>query len=132
MASELAAAQFSPKLLLHLLSGVLPAIGALRLAGQGSAWALFAYPLMSVLAFGLYWHDKRSAQRSGWRTPEARLHLAELLGGWPGALIAQQVFRHKTRKLSFQLMFWLIVLAHQVLWLDYLYVQRLHALLLQL
>ncbi|WP_147463771.1 DUF1294 domain-containing protein, partial [Pseudomonas amygdali] len=46
------------------------------------------------------------------------------LGGWPGALLAQQVFRHKTRKVSFQIVFWLIVLAHQVLWLDWLFLGK--------
>ncbi len=49
-----------------------------------------------------------------------RLHLLELLGGWPGAFLAQQVFRHKTRKLSFQLVFWGIVLLHQLFWIDWL------------
>lgn len=111
---------------------LLPALGSLRLAEQGSNWPLFAYVLASLLAFGLYLHDKRSALRSGWRTPEARLHLVELLGGWPGALIAQQWLRHKTRKLSFQLVFWLIVIVHQVAWFDYLYLQRLYRLLPQI
>lgn len=120
------------KVLVLLLLCLLPAIGVLRVAGEGSYWPLLAYPLMSLLAFGLYWHDKRSAQQSGWRTPEARLHLAELFGGWPGALIAQQALRHKTRKLSFQLVFWLIVITHQVVWLDYLYIQRLYTLLPQI
>ncbi|MGV8663884.1 DUF1294 domain-containing protein, partial [Pseudomonas aeruginosa] len=49
------------------------------------------------------------------------------LGGWPGALVAQQVFRHKTRKLSFQLVFWGIVLLHQSFWLDSLLGGRLSA-----
>lgn len=111
---------------------LLPALGSLRLAAeQGSYWPLSAYPLASLLAFLLYLHDKRSALRGGWRTPESRLHLVELLGGWPGALIAQQWLRHKTRKWSFQLVFWLIVIAHQVAWLDYLYLQRLYPLLPQ-
>jgi uncharacterized membrane protein YsdA (DUF1294 family) len=48
------------------------------------------------------------------------LHFFELLGGWPGALLAQQCFRHKTRKVSFQLLFWMIVAAHQAFWLDWL------------
>ncbi len=111
---------------------LLPAVGVTRLVGQGNHWPLYAYLVASLLAFGLYLHDKRRAQHRGWRTPEARLHLVELFGGWPGALIAQQTFRHKTRKLSFQIVFWLIVMAHQVAWLDYLYIQRLHQLLLQL
>jgi len=46
-----------------------------------------------------------------------------LLGGWPGALLAQQRFRHKTRKLSYQAVFWLIVLLHQVFWIDLLFLQ---------
>jgi uncharacterized membrane protein YsdA (DUF1294 family)/cold shock CspA family protein len=121
-----------PKLLALVLLCLLPALGLARLAGQGSYWPLYAYPSGSLLAFGFYLHDKRSALRSGWRTPEARLHLVELLGGWPGALIAQQAFRHKTRKLSFQLVFWLIVVVHQLAWLDYLYVQRLYGLLLEI
>lgn len=117
------------KSLVWIILSMLPALGMFRFAGQGSYWPMIIYLLMSLLAFGLYVHDKRSAQRSGWRTPEARLHVIELLGGWPGALIAQQTLRHKTRKVSFQLVFWLIVVAHQVMWLDYLYVQRLHPLL---
>lgn len=115
-----------PKLLGLVLLGLLPALGLFRLAEQSTYWPLYAYLSASLLAFGLYLHDKRSALRSGWRIPEARLHLVELFGGWPGALIAQQMLRHKTRKLSFQLVFWLIVLAHQAVWLDYLYLQRLH------
>ncbi len=58
---------------------LLPALGSLRLAEQGSNWLLLAYPLASLLAFALYLHDKRSALRDGWRTPESRLHLVELL-----------------------------------------------------
>ena len=41
-----------------------------------------------------------------------------ILGGWPGALVAQQCFRHKTRKLSYQLVVWLIIAAHQLVWID--------------
>ena len=121
-----------PKLLGLVLLCLLPALGLTRLAERGSYWPLYAYLLGSLLAFVLYLFDKRSALRSGWRTPEARLHLVELLGGWPGALIAQQMFRHKTRKLSFEMVFWLIIVVHQAAWLDYLYLQRLHRLLPQI
>ena len=62
--------------------------------------------------------DKRSAETGRWRTPENTLHITELLGGWPGALVAQQVFRHKTRKVSFQVVVWLIIGLHQLVWLD--------------
>jgi uncharacterized membrane protein YsdA (DUF1294 family)/cold shock CspA family protein len=61
-----------------------------------------AYILLSCLSYVTYALDKAAAGRGGQRTPEATLHLLDLLGGWPGALIAQQQFRHKTVKISFQ------------------------------
>ncbi|MHC8344054.1 DUF1294 domain-containing protein [Pseudomonas sp. RT6P73] len=107
---------------------VLAILCALPLTGSVSLWLrgvslipLAAYGIVSVLAFFLYWSDKRKARADSWRTPENVLHAVELAGGWPGALLAQQVFRHKTRKVSYQLVFWLIVLMHQVFWIDQLF-----------
>ncbi|BBP76860.1 DUF1294 domain-containing protein [Pseudomonas gingeri] len=101
---------------------VLPGFGALKMwLSGGVSWPLWGYGVASLLAFFLYWSDKRKARNDTWRTPEKVLHGVELLGGWPGALIAQQAFRHKTRKLSFQLVFWAIVLLHQVFWIDQLF-----------
>jgi len=37
------------------------------------------------------------------------LHFMAVIGGWPGALVAQEVFRHKSRKLSFRLVLWTTV-----------------------
>jgi len=99
---------------------VLPLWGCLVLLERGLVWVLLAYPLVSLFSFCQYWLDKQSAQKGRWRTPENSLHIAELLGGWPGALVAQQVFRHKTRKASFQLVFWAIVALHQAFWIDQL------------
>lgn len=66
------------KLLVLLILCVLPAAGAWRMYLDGQAlWPLLAYPLASLLAFALYWQDKRSAARGDWRTPEVRLHLFE-------------------------------------------------------
>ena len=87
----------------------------------GSRLPLLAYAIASVLAFSLYWYDKQQARTGQWRTPENVLHGVELLGGWPGALVAQQLFRHKTRKVSYQVFFWLIVALHQVVWIDVLF-----------
>ncbi|MCU1717203.1 DUF1294 domain-containing protein [Pseudomonas sp. 5P_3.1_Bac2] len=107
------------KLLLGFLLCVLPACGVWQLyAHTGQLLWLWIYPLASLISVGLYWRDKVQAQRGGWRTPEKILHASELIGGWPGALIAQQWLRHKTRKLSYQWVYWLIVLLHQLLWLD--------------
>lgn len=109
------------KMVLLILLCVLPLLGGWRVLTQfGVVWVLLAYPLASMISFVQYWHDKSSAQAGRWRTPENILHGVALLGGWPGALVAQQCFRHKTRKASFQLVFWLIVLAHQVVWIDWL------------
>ena len=110
----------------------LPLAGAVRAAlpaaagGQppapGAVLPLAIYALVSLLTFFLYWRDKHSALKDHWRTPETTLHFFELAGGWPGALVAQQVFRHKTRKLSYQLTFWLIVVLHQAFWIDLLFI----------
>lgn len=108
------------KLLALLALCVLPVWGSLELLGRGVLWVALAYPLVSLFSFCQYWMDKQSAQKGRWRTPENSLHLAELVGGWPGALLAQQVFRHKTRKVSFQLVFWAIVALHQAFWIDHL------------
>ncbi|MFW9081525.1 DUF1294 domain-containing protein [Pseudomonas sp. P2757] len=111
------------KLLVLLIVCALPLFGAASMWLDGiSRVALTAYAVVSVLAFFLYWADKHKARTGAWRIPENALHAVELAGGWPGALIAQQVFRHKTRKVSFQVLFWLIVLLHQVFWIDQLFI----------
>lgn len=70
------------------------------------------YALMSAVSFFMYGLDKSAARRGAWRTAEATLHLAEVAGGWPGALVAQRVFRHKTKKQPFQFIFWCAVVAN--------------------
>ena len=77
------------------------------------------YLAASVAAFMAYRGDKAAAMRGGRRTPEATLHLLGLIGGWPGALLAQRILRHKTRKLSFQVPFWGTVLLNcwAIVWL---------------
>ena len=110
------------KLLVFAMVCALPLFGSMSFWLRGiSLIPLAAYGIVSVLAFFLYWSDKRKARTDRWRTPENVLHAVELAGGWPGALLAQQVFRHKTRKVSFQLLFWVIVLLHQVFWLDQMF-----------
>ena len=110
------------KLLVFAILCALPLSGSMMmLLGGISLVPLAAYGIVSGLAFLLYWSDERKARLDRWRVPENLLHAVELAGGWPGALLAQQVFRHKTRKLSFQLLFWMIVLLHQVFWIDQLF-----------
>lgn len=109
------------KLLLLGLLCLLPGLGAARMAWVDQAWwPLVLYPAMSLISLLLYWQDKQQARTQAWRTPEKVLHASELLGGWPGALLAQQLFRHKTRKVSYQLVCWAIVALHQAFWADWL------------
>ncbi|MEM9291040.1 MAG: cold shock and DUF1294 domain-containing protein [Acidobacteriota bacterium] len=67
---------------------------------------------LSLVTFVAYAIDKSAAQEGGWRTPEQTLHLLALAGGWPGALLAQTLLRHKTRKQPFRIVFWLTVVIH--------------------
>ena len=68
--------------------------------------------VLSGIAFELFRADKSAAQRGAWRVSESTLHAVDVLGGWPGALIARQLFRHKTTKQPFVAIFWATVLAN--------------------
>lgn len=68
--------------------------------------------VMSVVCFTAYGLDKRRAVNGNRRVPENTLHILALLGGWPGALLGQRQFRHKTQKMSFLIVFWLVVVLH--------------------
>ena len=76
----------------------------------GYAWLIS----INAIALLLYGHDKRRAIVGRTRVPEIALHGTALLGGSPGTLLGQQLFRHKTRKLSFQAVFAAIVLLQIV------------------
>ncbi len=83
-------------------------------SGRLQDWVALGVLAMSGVTWVAYVLDKRAARREAQRTPEATLHLMELLGGWPGALIAQRSLRHKNRKRSYQIAFWWIVALHCV------------------
>jgi uncharacterized membrane protein YsdA (DUF1294 family) len=68
-----------------------------------------AYLGLSVVCFAVYANDKDAARRGRRRTPERTLLALALVGGWPGALLAQRRLRHKTSKATFQRVFWLAV-----------------------
>jgi uncharacterized membrane protein YsdA (DUF1294 family) len=84
------------------------------LVTPGSArLALFgAYAVLSAISFVVYGIDKLAAKRGRWRKPETALHLLALAGGWPGALAAQRVFRHKMSKQPFRTIFRCTVAAN--------------------
>lgn len=70
------------------------------------------YIIASLWTFIIYSKDKSAAKKGDWRTPEKTLHLLSLAGGWPGALVAQQELRHKSKKESFRSAFWLTVILN--------------------
>ena len=81
---------------------------------------LFIYLIIiNIIASLLYGIDKYSAIRQKYRISEKSLHIIELIGGSPAAFIAQRIFHHKTRKTSFQIVFWLIVFLQIVIVLFY-------------
>ncbi len=103
--------------------GVLAAVAAWATTAFGwldLPWWLLLYGSESVLAGAATVLDKRAAGKSRARFSELGLHLLELLGGFPGALLAQRLARHKTRKASYRFVFWLIVALHAVAWGWYL------------
>jgi len=70
---------------------------------------LALYMVGSLFTFVMYAADKSAAKNGAWRTQESTLHLLSLAGGWPGALVAQQKLRHKSKKQSFRSVFWVTV-----------------------
>ncbi|MCU0763695.1 MAG: cold shock and DUF1294 domain-containing protein [Hydrogenophaga sp.] len=75
-------------------------------------WVAGLYVGCSAATFLVYAVDKAAAGRGAWRTPESNLHVLALAGGWPGALVAQQVLRHKSSKRDFRAVFWATVVLN--------------------
>ncbi len=75
-------------------------------------WVVGLYVVVSVITYLLYAADKRAASAHTWRIPERSLVLLGIIGGWPGAIFAQQRLRHKTHKRSFRIAFWLSVIIN--------------------
>ena len=82
-------------------------------------YVLSMYIVLSFVTLLVYGVDKRAAARGRRRIAESRLHLLALLGGVPGALLGQQVFRHKRRKWRFVLLTWAILLLHAAAWIGW-------------
>jgi len=91
----------------------IPAFGIVLMLGYALGhpprWLLWSYIGISAITFVAYALDKSAAQKGEWRTSEQTLHLLSLAGGWPGALLAQQVLRHKSSKQEFRSVFWFSV-----------------------
>jgi len=78
-------------------------------------WKIIVYYcIASIVTFAMYSSDKFAAEHRNSRTPESTLQCLSLLGGWPGALVAQNFLRHKSRKTKFLILFWLMVFGNLV------------------
>ncbi|QDS95650.1 hypothetical protein FF011L_44480 [Roseimaritima multifibrata] len=80
--------------------------------GKLPSLILWLYFVASAVAFVAYSLDKSAAKQGRWRTQESTLHLFGLVGGWPGAAVAQSLLRHKSRKQSFQVVFWFTIVLN--------------------
>ena len=88
------------------------ALAALVVFGWLEMSWLVLYYGTSIITYGCYSLDKKAAEKASRRIPELTLHLMSLVGGWPGALIAQVLLRHKTRKPSFLVGYWFTVIVN--------------------
>ncbi|MDN3555530.1 cold shock and DUF1294 domain-containing protein [Halomonas maura] len=79
-------------------------------AGKLPFSVLGLYVIASTVTFVAYALDKSAARNDRWRTQESTLHFFSLAGGWPGALVGQKLLRHKSKKPSFQVVFWATVI----------------------
>ena len=90
---------------------------ALIFAGAVHLWAMsplvgIVYVICSLACFAMYAVDKAAAKAGRWRTSENTLLLLGLACGWPGAIVAQKMLRHKSHKHSFKSRFWFTVLIN--------------------
>ena len=78
--------------------------------GKLPLYIIVFYGAINIITYFSYSFDKSKAITKEYRTSEKSLHLLSLIGGWAGAIIAQQRFRHKNKKISFQIVFWITVI----------------------
>ncbi len=86
-----------------------------RMSAQTSQTIIVSVLALNLFGFCLYGFDKWSAMRGFRRISERTLLMTALVGGSLGAVIAQQVFRHKTRKQPFRTQLALIVALHVII-----------------
>jgi uncharacterized membrane protein YsdA (DUF1294 family) len=70
---------------------------------------------VNVVAFGYYGYDKAQAGANAPRVPEVVLYGLVVAGGTLGAYVGMRLFRHKTIKPGFRLIFWFIVILQIML-----------------
>lgn len=114
--------RFSPDLPFLILWVVLGISGYLAAAKYFDIpWYVLAFVSVNAATFLLYGLDKLLAAFQTRRIPERTLQFTAFLLGSPGALVAMKVFRHKTRKTSFQFVLAFLVLAQAAIVVFLLY-----------
>ncbi|MBA3175140.1 DUF1294 domain-containing protein [Salmonella enterica] len=83
------------------------AVGSIFTSHPVVMWLLLA----NVLTLVIYGIDKTAARKTWRRVPESTLLVFGVVGGWPGAIVGQQLFRHKTQKQPFKTYFIISVLV---------------------
>ena len=97
---------------LYFAAAFLTFVAGTVATGKLPVVVLIAYLVGSCVAYLAYVFDKAASLKGQWRTPESTLHLFSLVGGWPGAMLAQRTLRHKTKKQSFQVTYWATVVLN--------------------
>jgi uncharacterized membrane protein YsdA (DUF1294 family) len=106
---------FERKLGLMLAAIAVASAAYLAIAGLVHKALIVLWISVNMITLSLYGWDKYQAKRGGHRTAEVVLHMWAFCGGWPGAVLGQEIFRHKTSKLSFRVMHWLVVVSNVTL-----------------
>ena len=104
----------------HAVFGILGILGTGLLTcisyyqGLNIVWSYFLS--INLLTFFFYGYDKKFSWRTSYfRIPESILHSLAMCGGAPGGLTGQMFFRHKTKKKSFQIVYWVIVIVQMII-----------------
>ncbi|WP_032939762.1 DUF1294 domain-containing protein [Citrobacter youngae] len=87
---------------------IFAATGCIFTAHPVLMWLLLA----NILTLAIYGVDKMAARKSWRRVPELTLLVFGVVGGWGGAIVGQQIFRHKTQKQPFKTYFIISVIVN--------------------
>jgi uncharacterized membrane protein YsdA (DUF1294 family) len=85
---------------------------------------IYVLAACNVAAFIFYGIDKLAAVKHWQRIPEKYFYLLALCFSWPGSLLGQIIFNHKTSKFSFRLRFYAMVVVNIILFAGVLFLCR--------
>ena len=106
--------EFKTKLQIGFGILFMTSITALVLLVKLPDFVFYLYTTLSVVCIAFYKTDKYAAQHGHWRTTERFLQVLPLFGGWPGALVIQQLIKHKTKNMAFRIKHFVMVITNLV------------------